>query len=303
MDYSKVINQVIVLFLILLVGFYCRKKNIINETVKKGLSDLLLKVTLPFMIISSFNLSFSKDMLINGGKVLLYSFIIHFSFVFISKIFYFKYEESQKNVLRFSTIFSNVGFMGYPILESIFGKIGIFYGAIFNVGFNLLLWTAGVMIFTKEKKFSNIKKVVINPALIAVFIGIIMFISPIKPPYAILKTLDSIGSMTTPLSMIIIGAMLAEANYKETFSSLNIYYCSLIRLLIMPICAYGILKVLGAEGQLLKICVIIEGMPVAVLSGIIAEQYKGDSILASRCIFMSTLLSIITIPLVALFIL
>ena len=303
MNYSKVVNQVIVLFLILLVGFYCRKRNIINETVKKGLSELLLKITLPFMIISSFNLQYSSDMLINGGKVLLYSIIIHFSFIFISKIFYFKYEESQKNVLRFSTIFSNVGFMGYPILESIFGKIGVFYGAIFNVGFNLFLWTAGVMIFTKEKKLSNIKKVVINPALIAVIVGILVFISPIKPPYAVYKTLEAVGSMTTPLSMIIIGAMLAEANYKETFSGFKVYYCSLIRLLAMPICAYILLRIIGAEGQLLKISVVIEAMPVAVLSGIIAEQYKGDSILASRCIFMSTLLSMFTIPLVALFLL
>jgi len=303
MDYSKVINQVIVLFLILLVGFYCRKKNIINEAVKKGLSELLLKITLPFMIISSFNLKYSRDMLINGGKILLYSIIIHFSFIFISKIFYFKYEEKSKNVLRFSTIFSNVGFMGYPILESIFGKIGVFYGAIFNVGFNLFLWTAGVMIFTKEKKFSNIRKVVINPALIAVIVGILVFISPIKPPYAVYKTLEAVGSMTTPLSMIIIGAMLAEANYKETFSGFNVYYCSLIRLLVMPICAYIILRLIGAEGQLLKISVVIEAMPVAVLSGIIAEQYKGDSILASRCIFMSTLLSMFTIPLITFFIL
>lgn len=301
MENSQLFNQVVVLFIIMAVGFYAKKRKFLNGVVDKGLSDLLLNITLPFMIVSSFNIEYEAVMISNAKKILVYSFFIHIGLIFISKIFYFKLPKNKEQVFRFITIFSNVGFMGYPVLESIYGEVGVFYAAIFNIAFNLLVWTVGVILYTGEKDFKSMKKAIGNPALIAVIIGIILFVFSIKLPLAIATSLKLVGSTTTPISMIIIGSMLAEMQFKHIFSDLSIYYASLVRLIIVPLIIYIILKLLKVDEMLLNICVILQAMPAAVSAAIIAEKYGGDAVLASQCVFITTIISGITIPIVILF--
>ena len=301
MGNSQLINQVIVLFIIMIVGFYAKKKKFLNTTVDKGLSELLINITLPFMIVTSFNIKYEATMVSNAQKILMYSFLIHISLIFIGKMLFFKFPKNKKQVFKFITIFCNVGFMGYPVLESIYGGIGVFYAAIFNIPFNILLWTVGVMLFTGEKDFKSMRKAVANPALIAVFIGLILFAYSIKLPLPIATSLKLVGSTTTPISMIIIGSMLAEMQFKNIFSDLSIYYASLVRLLIVPLLVYVVLTLLKVDILLLNICIILQAMPAAVMAPIIAEKYNGDSLLASQCVFITTLVSGITIPIVILF--
>lgn len=296
-----VINQVLVLFIILLVGMYSKKKGIVDEKVNKGLSELLLKVTLPSMIITSFNYDFSKEMLNNSIKLFLYSVLIHIILFLVSLILFRGYSKEKKSVLSFITIFSNSGFMGYPILQSIYGKIGVFYGAIFNMVFNIFLWTVGVMLFTGFTDLKKNIKNIFNPGFISVFIGMIIFIFSIKLPYAIDKAFSLIGAMTTPISMIVIGAMLADTKIKDIFSVPSVYYASFLRLLIAPLITYGFLKLIGAEGIVFGVSVVIQAMPAAVMTGILAEKYGGDTILSSKAIFITTLFSILTIPIILTF--
>ncbi|MBU3111371.1 AEC family transporter [Clostridium lacusfryxellense] len=191
--------------------------------------------------------------------------------------------------------------MGYPVLESIYGGIGVFYAAIFNIPFNILVWTVGVMLFTGEKDFKSMRKTLANPALVAVFIGIILFIFSIKLPIPIENSLKIVGSTTTPISMIIVGSMLAEMKFKDAFSNVSVYYAAIVRLLIVPMIIYVTLKILKVDEFLINICVILEAMPAAVMAAIIAEKYGGDSLLASQCIFITTIVSGITIPIIILF--
>lgn len=301
MDNSQLINQVIILFVTMAVGFYAKKKKFLNNVADKGLSELLLNITLPFMIITSFNIKYETEMVGNAQKILLYSFLIHISLVFISKVLFFKFPQNKQQVFRFITIFSNVGFMGYPVLESIYGGIGVFYAAIFNIPFNILVWTVGVMLFTGEKDFKSMRKAMANPALIAVIIGLILFIFSIKLPVPIESSLKLVGSTTTPISMIIVGSMLAEIQFKDAFSNLSVYYAAIVRLLIVPMIIYVVLKLLKVDKLLLNICVILQAMPAAVMAAIIAEKYGGDSLLASQCVFITTIVSGITIPIIILF--
>ena len=301
MENSQLVNQVIVLFIIMVVGFYAKKKKFLNNAVDKGLSELLLNITLPFMIITSFNIKYEAEMVSNAQKILMYSFMIHISLIFISKIFFFKFPKNKQQVFRFITIFCNVGFMGYPVLESIYGGVGVFYAAIFNIAFNLLVWTVGVMLYTGEKDFKSMRKAIANPALIAVFIGLILFVFSIKLPLPIETSLKLVGSTTTPISMIIIGSMLAELQLKNIFSDFSIYYATVVRLLIVPMIVYVVLKALKVDELLLNICVILQAMPAAVTTAIIAEKYGGDGLLASQCVFITTIVSVITIPIVILF--
>ncbi|WP_392486468.1 AEC family transporter [Haloimpatiens sp. FM7315] len=303
MENNSVINQVIILFIIIILGYYSRKRGILNKEINKGLSNLLLRVTLPFMIIASFNYKFSPELLHNIKKIFIYSLIIHMVLIPLSKVFYYKYpkDNDKKDILRFITVFSNSGFMGYPVLGSLYGKVGILYASIFNIPFNILSWTFGLMLFTKSDNSKNIKKIITNPGIISVFIGIFFFTFSIKLPYVIQNSLELVGSITVPISMIIIGSMLAEVKIKEVFREKSIYYVSFVRLFLIPAITYIILSLIKADKLLINIAVIVEAMPAAAICSIFAESYDKNPEFASKGVFITTLLSVITIPIVILF--
>lgn len=296
----NIINQVIILTIIMFVGVYARKVNIINKETEKSLSEFLINISLPLLILSSFNYSYSAQMLEKAKLIFIYSVIIHISLIIISNPLSHKFPNNIKKVLRFVIIFSNCGFMGYPVLEGLFGKIGVFYGAIFNIPFNIFMFGYGVMLFTGEKDIKTFKKVLVHPGIIATLLGILMFVFSIKLPYPLYTAVSHVGSMTTPLSMIIVGSMLAEIKFKEIFTGVVVYYACAIRLLVVPFIILIVMKYLKIDQQLMQISVIIEAMPAAVLATVFAEKYGADTMLASKCVFISTMISMVTIPLIVL---
>lgn len=298
MSSSKVIGQVLILFFIMVIGYIARKTEVIKEDMNKGLSEMLLKVTLPCLIISSFNISYSKDTASNAFKLLFYSTVIHLGLFFISDIFYKKFAKPVQSVLRYATMFSNCGFMGIPVIESVYGKEGVFYTSIFNIPFNILIWVLGVYLFLGKSDLKTLRKAIINPGLIATIIGFLMFVFSLKFPEPILKTFESVGAMTTPLSMLVIGSMIAQMPFKELFISKKVYYYSFIRLIVIPIFIFYVLEFFNIKGILLGIPVLITAMPAAANTAVFAEIYNGDTAIASKCVLISTLISIITIPLI-----
>lgn len=293
---NTIVTQVIVLFLIMVVGYISRKRGFINTEVNKSLSELLLNVTLPFMIIASFNFKFSKDMLNLGIKLFLISTVIHTVLLLLGSIIYKRFNEDEYKVLWFITVFSNCGFMGYPVVESIYGKIGLFYAALFNIPFNILMWTAGVFIFSGRGDKQNLRKAILNPGILSVFIGLIIFLFSVELPTPIIKTLEMVGSMTTPLSMIIIGSTLADAKIKSIFEGFSVYFGSFIRLIAIPLTVYFILNLFGLKDFYLNIPVIITAMPAAANTVIMAEKYGGNPEYASKVVFLTTILSVVTFP-------
>jgi predicted permease len=283
----------------MVIGFVAKKRNIINDETTNKLSEILLRITLPAMIIFSYNQEFSKDLLTKGGIMLVYSLVIHVFGILLGNIIYWKYPDDIKNVLKFVTIYSNCGYMGLPVLEALYGQIGIFYASIYITIFNIFTWTNGVMIFTGKRDIKSMKKALINPGIIAVFIGLFIFIFSIKLPYPVAKTLEMFGTMTTPLSMLIIGALIANMDFKKLFSGLALYYVTAIRLIILPLLVLIAMKILGiTDTMLLGTCVTTAAMPAAANTAIFAERYNGNSALASRIVAFSTIASMITIPII-----
>ncbi|MBP2032008.1 putative permease [Clostridium algifaecis] len=291
-----IINQIVILTLMIMVGVVLRKTKIVTDEVNKGLSNILMNVTLPFMILYSFNFKFSMDMLKEGITIFLYSVGIHIFLIILSKLLYFKFENSKKSVFKFATVFSNCGFVGFPLVQGMFGNIGVFYTAIFTIPFNIFMFSYGVILFTGKSDIKSIKKNLINMPLMCTALGIIIFIFSIKLPSPLLKTIESIGNMTTPISMFIIGVMLADVKLKDVFKGIDIYYLNFVKLIVAPLLVSFILKSLGSNKTLLYICAILVAMPTASLIGVFAEKYNGDKINASKCAFLTTVLSIITIP-------
>ncbi len=303
MDTRQVAVQVVTLFLVLLVGVYANRKNIITGEMTKKLSDLLINVTMPLLIITSFNQDFDREKLYNAGLVFVGSFGVHLLSVLIAQLAFIRSPDRAKGVLKFSAVFSNCGFMGYPVLESIYGEIGIFYGSIFVIPFYMFSLTYGIMVFTGvsgRDTLKNLKKVLLHPGLVSVAVGMILFLFSIKLPGPICKAASMAGSVTSPLAMIIVGSVLARQDFREMLKGFPVYILGFIRLIAIPLIVWGILHLIPLHADIKAVLVILSAMPVAANAVIFAEQYGGDSGLASRCVGITTLFSIITIPLVLL---
>lgn len=298
MGNNPVVEQVVVLFFIMIIGVVTAKLDIINEEVRKKLSDLLLYVTSPFLVITAFNFEFSLDMLKNAGIILAFSLVAHVGSIFLGMILFSKYPIDRQRVLKFIIVFSNCGFMGFPVLESMFGRIGVFYGSIYNLTFQVFVWTYGVILFTGNREETSIGKVLLNPGVASVIIGTLIFVFSLRIPKPIYQTLELVGGMTAPLSMLIVGALLSTMDFKSIFTGFEVYYGSLIRLIILPLISIGVLRLLGVERLLLQVSVLLVALPAAANTVLFTEKYNADSVLASRCVALSTILSIITIPLI-----
>ncbi|AEB76378.1 transporter [Clostridium botulinum] len=291
------VNQVGILTILILVGFYAKKKKYINDSVNKGFSDILINITSPCLILISFNFKFSNEMFLNIGKIIIFSSIIHIVLLILGKVFYLKYyNKDQQNVLKFLTLFPNCGFIGYPVLQGVYGNKAILYASIFSIPYNLLLWTYGIRLFCKNRNNTNIIKQLLSPPLIAIILGLIMFVFSIKLPYPIYRSIEMLGNMTAPIAMIITGVALAGIKVKEIFLKTNSYYPVVMRLIILPLIIYIILNTFNADKFLIEVCVIIEAMPPASLTVVFAEGYNSDVDFAARCTFLSTIVSAITIP-------
>ncbi|MDQ2086974.1 AEC family transporter [Herbivorax sp. ANBcel31] len=298
MDVIVVFNQVATLFIILFIGFIAKKVGIINKAVNKKLSEFLLMVTAPMLIFTSFFMEYEKEKLLNALYVVglaIVMFVI--SIIIAEKIFYTKQPKDKRAVIKSAIVFSNCGFMGFPLVDSIFGQEGVFYASMYVVVFNIVLWTYGVVIFSGRADF-KIKKALISPAMIAVYLGIPIFLLQIKMPFPIENAAQMVGSMTTPLAMIIIGSIIADANLKNALSGIQVYTLSIIRLIIMPMIAYFLVMIVDIPKAASDICIVVLAMPVAVNAAVFSEKFETEPLFASKAVTVSTLLSIFTIPII-----
>lgn len=305
MQLTEVYTQLGILFLLMFFGYGLGKVQVITSVGTEVFSKFIVKVALPAIIISGMIIPLTPEKLHTAIYIvalsiatyaLAYGVAIGFSKLFIK-------DRSERGVYSFAIVFSNAGFMGYPVLQALFGKEAIFYGAIYNITFNILLYTLGIKLMEMKsdtKSQFNLKHL-INPGVTASIIGLILFTTGIPLPKFVIGTIDAVGSLCTPLSMITIGAMLSSLPIKKMFSGAKVYLLTGTRLIILPLLTFGLLKyVLRIEDSwLLAIPVIVAGMPVASNAAMMAKQYDNNPEIASQTILVSTLLSAITMPLLA----
>jgi len=297
---SAIIEGVISLFIIILVGVYGSNKKIITSEINKGLTDVLIQIALPFMIVSSFIFTYDNTIKGNVIKTFYYSFIAYIIMAVVSSILLVPIKSDKKTILHFANVFTNTGYIGFPILNSVYGAEGVIYGSIFNMFFAIFLWTYGIIIFRgafnrKELK-REIIKVLLNPSVIAVFIGIIIMIFNIQLPRAILSSVRSIGNMTGPLSMIIIGVILSKAKIKSYLKDWTIYYGITTNLIVIPAILYFISLLIGDTSKVANTVIIMAAMPAAAMTSIFAESFDREKEYAAVIVSATTLLSIITLP-------
>jgi len=304
-------KQVITLFLVLIAGIIARKLNIIDAAASKKLSGLLLNITQPLMIITSFQMDFDSEKLKNGLMIAALSVAIHIFAAVAAFLIYKPVKDGGKRkIYEMGTIFCNCAFLGYPVLKVIFGdELGIFYGAFYTMFFNIFIWTYGVYLITRKDKSDDndnndkdktkfpLKKIFLNSGMIAPVIGIIIFITGFKLPDVLYNSSRLVGDMTFPLSMIIIGSLISDIKLKDMFLSVKNYYYVFVKLIFMPLFVAVVCYLLKLPMLLIYMGAVMSAMPSAANVAIFAETYGADSKAAAINVGLSTLLSIGTIPL------
>ncbi len=293
----EMLNLQIMLFILMAVGILVKKIGIISAENRKSFSDMLINVILPCNIVSSFmsGIEISSDLLKNCVLAVVLSAVIQIFVTYANKLIFRKVAKNRKSVMSYGMICSNSSFIGLPVAQELYGDMGVLFTSVFQIPIRFTMWTAGLSLFTDIDRKSAFKKLAKHPCIIAVFLGFLLMVLPISLPSVVTSTINSISKCTTPLSMIVIGTILADADIKTMFSK-DVMYYSFWRLIGLPMLIWLILMPFHLNKLLVSICVIMSGMPAGSTTSILADKYGGDSMFASQMTFVSTLFSIVTIP-------
>ncbi len=301
-NFYTVFLQVVVLFILMGLGFIGNKTKLITLDGSKVMSDVVLYFVTPCLIINSFsNMECDKQHL-NGLIICFVSFfaIMAATIALVHLIFRGK-DEKKMRVLRFGLVFSNVGYMGIPLQEAVLGEEGVFYGAVCVGVFNLLVWTYGVICSSGSIKNLSVKTLIFNPGLIAVTVGLIIFLGSVPvakylPP--VHTTLGYMANLNTPIAMMVIGFNLANSNIIASLKSASTYLVAALRLIAVPLASLFVLLLCGIRGDILVSLVVASSAPVAAVTTVFAIKYDNDINTSVNLVAFTTLLSIVTMPVI-----
>lgn len=300
MIFKNMIDMQLMMFLLVGIGFFIRKKGIVNTEGRMNMIDLCLHITLPFNVLHSFLRKWDWNLFIACSVILLLSIGFNAISVFFSAILYKKQETNRQKSLKYGTIISNSGFLGNPMVEGIYGSDGLLYAALFMLPVRIVMWTIGIAVFLKGRKEKLWKNVLTHPCIVAIYAGVIIMVCGIQFPTFVEKTIIGISGCNTPLSMMLVGMMLAEVKPKGLIDKTMVFYTA-IRLLVIPAVVFTITAFLPIDGMLRGITVIMAGMPAPITTALLSAKYGGDEKYATGMIFLSTILSLITLPIWCLF--
>lgn len=294
----QMLNLQLMLFSLMAVGMIVKKVGIITADNRKSFSNLLIHVVLPCNIVSSFmgEIKISHEFLKNCVLAVVLSALIQLFVTCFNRVLFRKAGEGRENVMSYGMICSNSSFIGLPVAAELYGSLGVLYTSIFQIPVRFTMWTAGLALFTDVDWKSAVKKLIKHPCIIAIFIGFLLMVLPFSMPKVVTDTVNAISKCTTPLSMFVIGAILADAGIRTMFSKPVLHF-TFWRLLGLPLLVWVVLLPFHLDSLLVSICIIMSGMPAGSTTSILADQYGRDAIFASQLTFVSTLCSIFTIPL------
>ena len=296
MGTSELIALQLRMFLLMLLGLFFRKKNIITAQGKKDLTDLVIYLILPCNIVKSFMVPFDGNTLKNFGVILILSVGIQIFCAILAKTLYRKVKDSHRPVLMYATVASNSGFLGNPVAEGVFGSMGLALASVYLIPQRIVMWSAGVSYFAKgNNRREVVKRVVTHPCILAVLVGIVCMLTQVSLPSFLDMALRDIGNCNTAMSMMVIGTILADVKPREILDR-SILIFSVLRLILLPLVVYGVCLGVGIDGLVTGVSVLLTAMPAASTTAILAAKYDGDAIYASKCVVLTTDLSLLATP-------
>ena len=303
----SLIYNVGLLFLMLLPGIILAKCGLSTAGLGKGLANLVLYIAQPALIIVAYIRPYNAEILWNLIYVFIFSVMAHLLFAGVAFLCYRRAEDSIRRMLRFATIFSNAAYMGIPLIVAVLGEEAAIYASVYSITFNLFIWSLGVFLCTDDKKQASLLKVLLHPVTISSAVGLLLFFLRIDAyvPAIATEALTMLKNLVAPLSMIIIGLRLSEMDFRGIFRDRYLYQFLALRLLILPTIVYAIVRLLILVGlpisnTVLTIILVSASTPAATATSMFAEKYDCNAAYAGKLVSISTLLAVITMPLVSL---
>lgn len=296
MGTTELISLQFRMFLIMLVGLFFRKKGIISEKGKKDLTNLVIYLILPCNIVKSFLIEFSQETLKNFGLILMISVLIQIFCAILAKTLYRRTEPGHRPVLMYATVASNSGFLGNPIAEGVFGSMGLTLASIYLIPQRIVMWSAGVSYFTggTDKK-AVAKRVLTHPCIIAVYIGFFLMVTQLPLPVFLNSALKDFSSCNTAMSMLVVGTILADVKPRQLWDKSLLLFSGL-RLILIPLVVYIGCLIFRVDALVTGVSVLLAAMPAASTTAILAAKYDGDAVYASKCVVITTVLSLLATP-------
>lgn len=299
MDFTKILSEIAVLFIVMLTGFICGKQQVITAQAEETLGVVTIKVAFPALIIISMTRTFSAELFKNSLVLILLSLILYAVIIVVLELWRKKSKREVKELatLQFLILFGNVTFLGFPVVNALFGSEGVFYAASFTLLNNFLQFSYGVTIWQRDSKLSA-WRIFMTPGFMATVCGFALFLLRVELPYLLAQPLTMVGNLTIPLALLLMGSSLSRIRLRELIRPWEVWFTSFTRLLLFPAILLLFLPLVGLNPYQIAIPVIIMGTPVALTGGTFAAVYGGDALLTNKGVILSNVLAVLTIPLV-----
>lgn len=316
-SFFAVAEKVGLLFILIALGFLCQRIKILTEEANKCIGDLVMYFVTPCVIINAFSATVygREELLVVLKNILIVALIaiaMHIAMILAVHLIFRSRNEDRRRVMRFAAVFSNAGFIALPLAQALIdtpaSREGSLYAAVYLAVFNIALWTWGLVDMSGDKKNMNWRKIIFNPGIIGVVVGLFVFTSPlymtfgetvgIRLPGLVLDALSAVSALNLPLPMLIVGFYLGKADLLAAFRDGMSWLCIAVRLLAFPLILLLVLWGMGVRGNVLTVSVIGASAPVGATATIFAAKFDRDTDLSVRLVSLSTILSMITMPII-----
>mgnify|MGYP000896133739 FL=1 len=290
-----IIRQMGIMYILMFIGFIVYRKKIIDEKGSRQMANLLVWVINPLVMLMSYQMEFSMEKLKQLGISFALSLVSMIIGIIIAEIIF----KDNQGIDKFAVSFANGGFIGIPLVTNILGAENVFFLSAYFVCFWVLNYTYGIYRISEDKSLVSLKKILGNPGIIAIIVGFLIFISPVKLPKIVYDAFNFIGNTNTPIAMIVLGTYIAESGLTTLFTNKRTYFICFIKLIVIPLIMVGIYKLLPSSlNDIKKVLLIAMSAPVAVTVSMFSQIYGKDYKYAAQLVGLSTLLSLVTIPLI-----
>ncbi len=289
----SIASQCAILFIVVLVGVFCRKRGMFTDEVIRGVTQLVVNITVPALTISSMQRPFNHEVLVGVLWTMLFTVLVVLASLAVGLLLFRKRPHDRRAVMANITAFTNCGFMGFPIVLA-FNPDWMIYAVAFSSTNALFVWSLGTMLFTTRDQVS-LKRILLNPNIISAVIGFVIFLGNLTLPTILFDSLTLVGGLTTPLTMLLIGTRVCGIKLSE-LKDIDYHLAALLRLVIMPLAVYALMLPIPVSEPVKGILFLLTAMPAGTVIAMQAELYDSDAVFASRAIAWTTLLALFTVP-------
>ena len=296
-SFLTVSQQVLMLFMLIGVGFLLGKLKLTTAAGSLCMSNLMLYVVVPCLVISSFQRPLEAEHLRNFGLTLLLSLIVHIAMIAVASVVLRRVDADRRSALSLCAVMANCGFMAFPLQSALYGPIGIFYGSAYMVIFNICTWTWALYTASDyDKSVLKLKTVLLNPTIISLVVALVLYLGQITLPSLLMTPINYISSLNTALPMIIIGYHLSQADLKAALRGQGTLASLLLRLIVSPLLAIGLCLLLDLNSMVSTVVVIAAATPAAAVVTMLVSKFGKNAPLSSSLVSVHTLCSAVTIP-------